>query len=270
MRAGYYSQGSALVQARHAHSTRFGLTPEDTGSVELGGLFAVLGSTAPGAFWLIFHLFSVPALLEECRAEVSALVEEEEEAGVSTIDVTAITNKCPVLLAVFKEVLRYRHISASARVVLEDDITLDGKYRLKKDSMLMIPVSVIHTDPEYWGPTASEFDHRRFLPENIKAISRIAYRPFGGGHVLCPGRHFATTEILAFAALIMLRFDITPTAAGEEWKDVTIDKTSMAQALPTPDDPVRVRIVPREQSRKWRVEVKPNYAAGIAAEDDIS
>lgn len=128
---------------------------------------------------------------------------------------TAVTSRCPVLLATFKEVLRYRHISVSARVVLDDETLLDGKYRLRKDSMLMIPVAVMHTDPESWGPTAAIFDHRRFLPENSNAVPRAAYRPFCGGHVLCPGRHFATTEILAFAALILLRFDITPAAAGE-------------------------------------------------------
>lgn len=145
---------------------------------------------------------------------------------------------------------------------------LDGKYRLKKDSMLMIPVTVIHTDPDSWGPNAAVFDHRRFLPENIKAIPRTAYRPFGGGHVFCPGRHFATTEILAFAALILLRFDITPATTGGKWKDVTIDKTPLTPALPVPDDPVRVHIRPREPSRKWRVElVESDRAVGVAAED---
>ncbi|KAJ4413543.1 hypothetical protein N0V82_008481 [Gnomoniopsis sp. IMI 355080] len=270
IRAGHHKQGSALVQARHTHSSSFGLTPDDIGGAEVGGAFAVLGSTAPAAFWLIYHLFSSPVLLEECRAEVAALVveEEEEQEGVSTIDVTAIKSKCPVLLATFQEVLRYRHISVSARVVLKEDEMLDGKYRLKKDSMLMIPVTVIHTDPDSWGASASVFDHRRFLPENIKAIPRTAYRPFGGGYVFCPGRHFATTEILAFAALIMLRFDITPAAAGGKWRDVTIDKTPLTPALAVPDDPIRVHIRPREPSRKWRVElVESDRAVGIVAED---
>ncbi|CAN8101260.1 unnamed protein product [Discula destructiva] len=266
VRAAHYNQGSALVQARHTHSSSFGLTPEDIGGVEVGGAFAVLGSTASAAFWLIYHLFSAPALLEECKAEVSALVVELD--GVSTIGVMAVKNKCPVLLSAFREVLRFRHISVSAHVVLKDEQLLDGKYRLKIDSMLMIPVAAIHTDPDSWGPTASIFDHRRFIPDNTKAIPKAAYRPFGGGHVLCPGRHFATTEILAFAALVILRFDITPAAAGGKWKDATIEKTPLTPALAVPDDPIRVHIRPREENRQWRVElVGSDRAAGIAAKD---
>lgn len=264
--AGHYKQGSALVQARYTHSTSFGLKPQEVGGIEVSGAFAVLGSTAPAAFWLMHHLFSEPALLDECRAEVSALVVEQD--GVSTIDVTAVKSKCPVLLATLQEVFRFRHIGVSARVVLKEESLLDGKYSLKKDSMLMIPTTIMHTDPDSWGPTVSVFDHRRFLPENIKAIPRTAYRPFGGGHVLCPGRHFVTTEILAFAALVLLRFDITPAADGGKWNDVTFEKTSLTVSLPMPDDPVRVHIRPREPSRKWRVELaESDDAVGIAAED---
>lgn len=267
IRGGHHKEGSALVQARHAHSSSFGLTPEDIGGIEVGGAFSVLGSTAPATFWLIYHLFSAPALLGECRDEVSALVVMEQD-GVSTIDVTAVKSKCPVLLSVFQEVLRYRHISVSARIVLEDEKLSDGKYHLRKNSMLMIPVAVMHTDPDSWGPTAAVFDHRRFLPENTKAVPRTAYRPFGGGHVLCPGRHLATTEILAFAALVMLRFDITLAVAGGSWEDATVEKTPLTIALPVPDDPIRVQIRPREPSMKWRVELgESDRVVGIAAED---
>lgn len=285
-KAGHHEQGSALVQARYQHSSNFGLTPEDIAGAEVGGLFAVIGSTAPACFWLLYHLYSDPALLEECRTEVSALVEDDrQQQDLSTIDITSVKGKCPVLLSTLQEVLRYRHISVSARVVLKDEQILDNKYQLKKGSTLMIPVAVIHSDPEAWGPTASVFNHRRFLPEentgngqegivtrkgdqNKRAIPRrSAYRPFGGGHVLCPGRHFATTEMLAFAALVILRFDITP-ATGRSWKAPTIEQSSAAAAFPAPDDPIPVEISPRDSSRKWRVElVESDRAIGIVGGD---
>jgi cytochrome P450 len=34
-----------------------------------------------------------------------------------------------------------------------------------------------------------------------------AVRPFGGGNTLCPGRFFASNEIMAFVATVMLTFD---------------------------------------------------------------
>lgn len=280
MQARQHEHGSALVQARYQHSSSFGVSPEDIAGVEVGGAFAVLGSTAPACFWVIYHLFSDPVILKECRAEVLALVHDQQ--GVSSIDVTSIKSKCPILLSTLQEVLRFRHISVSARVVLQDEKLLDGKYHLKKGGMLMIPVTVMHSDPESWGQTASVFDHRRFLSTDSKQgipsakgstaspIPRTAYRPFGGGHVLCPGRHFATTEILAFAALVILRFDINPVAGGK-WKDATIEKSSLVAALPTPDDPIRVKISPREQSRAWRVElVESDYAVSVASEDSTT
>lgn len=291
-KAGHHERGSALVQCRYSHSSSFGLSPEDIAGAEVGGLFAVVGSTGPACFWLIYHLFSDPAVLEECRSEVTAIVtastgkqdnvedEDLRQHSYSAIDITSVKSKCPVLLSTLQEVLRFRHISVSARVVLKDDQVVD-KYHLKKDSTLMIPVAVMHSDPASWGPTVSTFDHRRFLPGDIgngqgnntkqggpnKGTPRTAYRPFGGGHVLCPGRHFATTEILAFAALVILRFDIVPTAE-QKWKPATIEQSPMTAALPVPDDPIRVSIRPRDATRKWRVDlVESDHAVGIAAED---
>lgn len=292
--AGHQEEGSALIQCRYQHSMRFGFSNEDTARAEIGGLFAILSSTGPACFWMIYHLVSDPVVLEECRAEISALVgvatdkqetklgdESQEGQNCSTIDITSVKTKCPVLLSTLQEVLRFRHIGVSARMVLEDE-QLDHKYHLRKGSILMMPTPVYHSDTAAWGPTASTFDHRRFLPVDAgvakdpnhskkkglnKAIPRTAYRPFGGGHVLCPGRHFATTEILAFATLLILRFDIVP-VAGQGWKAPTIENSPMVAALPVPDDPIRVEIRPREAGRKWRVKlVGSDQAVGIAAED---
>lgn len=293
---GYYKEGSALVQCRYQHSSSFGLSVEDTARAEIGGLFAVLGSTGPASFWAIYHLFSDPVALEECRAEVEALVIHDDSRGSSTIDVTSVKTQCPVLLSTLQEVLRFRHIGVSARVVLDKDQLLDGKYYLKKGSTLMIPTPVYHSDPQAWGPSVSTFYHRRFVFDDAasnngasnsnsgqknnnskpksgfkkSSVPRASYRPFGEGHTLCPGRHFATTEILAFATLVMLRFEISPGANGRgQWPSrLTIEKSPMVAAFPIPDDHVPVEIRPREPRRKWQVELLgSDQAIGIAVED---
>lgn len=79
-------------------------------------------------------------------ALVQATTEEQGTAGdpdgaqqkVSTIDITSIKTKRPLLLSTLQEVLRFRHIGVSTRTVLQDEQLLDGKYHLKKDSVLMI------------------------------------------------------------------------------------------------------------------------------------
>lgn len=292
LKAGHHEQGSALTQHRYQHNLRFGLTPEDAAGIEVGGLFAVLGNTGPACFWFIYHLLSDSAVLEECRAELEAIVgtdtteqpcadgQSSHQQQYSTIDITAVKDRCPVLLSTLQEVLRYRSITVFARTILEDEQLLDGKYHLQKGSMLMVPLTVLHSDPEAWGPTASVFDHKRFLPGNSsqsqdrsvragKGIPRSSYSPFGGGHVLCPGRHFAMTKLLAFAALLILRFDIQP--EDKKWKCPTIENSSLAGAFPVPDDPIRVQIRPRDPSRQWRVQLmESDHVTGVAKENTES
>lgn len=46
-----------------------------------------------------------------------------------------------------------------------------------------------------------------------------AFRAFGGGKTLCPGRHFASTSIQAFVALLVTQFDIS--AASDDDDDAS-------------------------------------------------
>ncbi|KAI3401439.1 hypothetical protein diail_10873 [Diaporthe ilicicola] len=115
-----------------------------------------------------------------------------------------------------------------------------------------MPNAVIHSDPTLWGPSVGQFNHRGFLKGAKNGESRYpaaAFRGFGGGHVLCPGRHFATTEVLALLALLLVRFDIQPPEGKwiEPEKDNVMDK-----ACPLPKRDVRIELIPKG-SHNWRV-----------------
>ncbi|POS70858.1 hypothetical protein DHEL01_v210747 [Diaporthe helianthi] len=62
----------------------------------------------------------------------------------------------------------------------------------------------------------------------------------GAGHFLCPGRHFSMSEILAFSAIMVLRFDLKPTAG--EWVEPTSDNTPMVSSLHIPDEDIEVEV----------------------------
>ncbi|KAH9895539.1 cytochrome P450 [Xylariomycetidae sp. FL2044] len=261
-------QGSLLVQCRYEHNIGHGLRGRDVAATEVGQMVASLTNSVSAAFWMIYHVFSDPAVLAECRAEVEALV-RTDDAGSPTVDLSEVKSACPVLLSTWQETLRYVHIGIAARVVMED-IVLDNKYLLKKGATVMTVVPVQHTDTSVWGPTATKFDHRRFVREaGKKRTNPAAFRSFGGGSVLCPGRHFVTTEVMSLTALLLLRFDLKPVSKGGKW--VEPRKTyPMTSSMLTPKDPVNIQIVPRDD-RIWRVDFAGSRkGVEIVAEDAAS
>ena len=120
----------------------------------------------------------------------------------------------PILFSTWQEVLRFTSHLPQGRTVLEDTV-LDSRALLTKGATLLIPSGIIHADTATWGPDAATFAPYRFMPDRKKAPS-AAFRGFGGGSLMCPGRHFAATEVLAFVATIVVGFEIVP-RDGKKW-----------------------------------------------------
>lgn len=65
-----------------------------------------------------------------------------------------------------------------------------GKYKIKKNSRIFVPLIATQHDEEYFeNPT--EFNEKRFLPENSKKRPRNAFIPFYSGKRACAGRYIA-------------------------------------------------------------------------------
>ena len=260
-----YLQGSVLVRCRYEHNTVHGLRDRDLAATEIGQMAAQLANSIPAAFWMIYHIFSDPAVLGDCREEVERLMQVDGDGR--HVDLANVKTLCPVLLSTWQETLRYEHVGISARVVMQD-ITID-KYLLKKGATVMTAVPVQHSDPSLWGPTVGIFNHRRFLRTpgaKEKRTNPAAFRSFGGGTVLCPGRHFVTTEVLSFAALLLLRFDIEP-ARGDKWV-MPRKSAPMTTAMPVPRDVVQVRITPRDDQNCHVCFSESNRGFDLVAEDN--
>ncbi|KAJ8125860.1 hypothetical protein O1611_g7778 [Lasiodiplodia mahajangana] len=276
MRRGGYKTASGLVRKRFEHHhDQFGLSIDDVARGELGNTFAVLGNSTPCAFWLLFHIFSDNKVLQDVRDELLALVQESCEDGrdiICSIDLASIRTSCPILLSTFQETLRYRAVNPGPRVLIED-VFLDGRILLKKGSMLMIPAPVQHTSVLAWGNDAGEFDHMRFArkPEpGRRRPNRVAFRAFGGGHILCPGRHFASIEIMALSALMVLQFDITPVGTNK-WVEPICKKSPAQAGFPIPDEDIMVELRPRAPNTKWQVKYSgSDEAIGIVSEDIVA
>ncbi|KAL1860380.1 hypothetical protein Daus18300_009293 [Diaporthe australafricana] len=243
---GGHKTASGLVRKRYEHHVeQFGLGLEDFARGELGNTFAVLGNSTPCALWVLYHIFSDNQVLADVRREVSALVVEDGTS--SSIDLASIKVSCPVLLSTFQETMRYRATNSGPRVVLED-----------------------HTDTLAWGNDADKFDHMRFAQTpgpGQKRPNRVAFRAFGGGHVLCPGRHFASTEIMALAAFLVLQFDVVPVAG--QWIEPTCKNSPVQGSFPIPDEDINVELRARDPSRKWSVTYSGSDEAMAIVSEDI-
>ncbi|KAI1413780.1 cytochrome P450 [Hypoxylon sp. FL1857] len=250
---GGFNEGSTFIQRWVKHFTAQGIPEPDIARFHVGSMFALVANTIPTALWTIYHIVSEPSVLEACREEVSHAVQETE--GVCIIDSDYIKNSCPTLLSTFQEVMRFHGMGNSVRVADEDQM-LDGKYLIKKGGLVMIPTRVQHRLRSVWGDDVDILNHRRFLKRaGANRHNPVAFRGFGGGTTLCPGRHFATTEILLFAAMILLRFDVYP-------------NSSQAEAMEQPDSEIDIELRPRPGADKtWRFLFGSGKEAAFVAED---
>lgn len=261
---GRFHEGSVFIQRWVKHFISQGIPEEDIARFHVGGLFALVANTIPTAFWTVYHVLSDPSVLEECREEVSHAVQEKD--GICTIDSNYVKNSCPTLLSTFQEVMRFHGMGNSVRVADEDQM-LDGKYLIKKGGLIMIPARVQHRMRSIWGDGADVFDPRRFVKKaGVNCPNPVAFRGFGGGTTLCPGRHFATTEILLFAAMILLRFDVYP--VNGRWVTPTTENSSQAEAMEQPDSDIDIELRPRPGAdRTWRFSFGGGKEAALVAED---
>ncbi|KAJ5153098.1 uncharacterized protein N7482_009576 [Penicillium canariense] len=244
---------SDLTAVRLKESTEGGLTMEEYSQLEVGMLIAFVSNTIPAMFWCLFDIYSRPQLLDELRKEVEGNALSVAADGTHNIDLAAIRESCPLLISTFQEVLRTRSNSSPTRLVTTDTLLAD-KYLLKAGNTVNMPSIPIGQRPDVWGKTAGEFDERRFMKpaqsndqSGDKKDSRRAggFLTFGLSPTVCPGRHFASSEILLVVAMVILRYDLAP--VGGVWKEPRKDTTSMVSITGPVLDKFPVNATPRKE-----------------------
>ncbi|KAK3292552.1 cytochrome P450, partial [Chaetomium fimeti] len=210
---------SQIVQQRVALALQHGWTLRAVARSELSFLFAGIVNTATTTFWIVLHLFASASsgtdnLLSTIRSELSSSITPDPQAhNTLTLSLEKLKTSSPALQSLFRECLRQNSDTYSTRLV-KSTTTLPGQagpYHLAANSVVQISGGTIHADPRIWGPDVGEF---RPSPQGPATHHPAAFRAFGGGKTLCPGRHFASTTIQAFAALLVTRFDITAASGG--------------------------------------------------------
>ena len=93
-----------------------------------------------------------------------------------------------------------------------------GGISIAAGARVHIPVFALHRNARLWdNPNA--FDPERFTGDRVKARSRYAFLPFGGGPRICIGAGFATIEAAVILATLVRSFRFAP-LAGHKPKPV--------------------------------------------------
>ncbi|KAJ4288664.1 hypothetical protein N0V90_011901 [Kalmusia sp. IMI 367209] len=283
----HYRTASPMIQKRVQINLKHGLTTQMAGHAELILLFGIIGNAVPTTFWALAHIFSDPDLLSRIREETStAVLCTRSDPGApkeKVISVTQLKANCPLLVSTYRETIRSIANLSSVRLVMHTHtITAPGRrpYLLRQGSMVQIASGVIHALESVWGPNASAFDPERFMSSTgtneqfssssaassateytatalPKGVPSAAYRGFGGGSVICPGRHFAQNEILGFVTLCVHMLDIVDAETGKAFALPVRDDGRIPLSVMKPVEEPQVLIQRRrgEESTIWRLEL---------------
>jgi cytochrome P450 len=260
----YELTGSTLIRAHLACAQKWGFTPNDIANFEISTLFLATTNSVPTSFWQLSYILSSPALLHQIQTEVESIVKREKAADgteEAVMDITLFQSHCPLLVATFHETLRLIDAATSVRAVIEPTTltsSTSSSFSLKSPSVIQLPSGITHSSPSIWGPDASSFNPGRFLPEaknkldkETRRKQKQGYFPFGGGKHLCPGRHFAMMEILAFVAGIVVGFEVR---GMESVPERAFQKLGTAVRKPVADVEVGVRRREGWEGVRWRFE----------------
>lgn len=139
----------------------------------------------------------------------------------------------PLSNASMLESLRmYPPASVMSRQAIQDEML--GEYPIPKGSQVMIPIRAIHYDPK-WYPNPEQFQLERWMEEAHDERPRYSFVPFGGGHRVCIGEHFARLESRVVTTRILQKF--TPESLMDAPPPLKLTITLR------PLEPIRVRLV---------------------------
>lgn len=86
-----------------------------------------------------------------------------------------------------------------------------GDVHLPAGVQLIMPLLLLHRDPNSWGDDAEEFKPERFR-EGVHKAAKKAYFPFGWGPRICIAQNFAMLEAKTAVAMILhsYSFELSP------------------------------------------------------------
>ncbi|KAI9732732.1 MAG: hypothetical protein M1818_007466 [Claussenomyces sp. TS43310] len=242
--------GIRMNWERENLARKYGFTHRGRACSQAGFLFVIIANAAPMATWFIVSIIQSPERLERFRREVYPLL--IPQSGLNPNDLRFDMAKLkanPYVHGLWNEALRLGSASAAARVVSKDT-ELEG-YALKRGSVVLLPVQLLHFDEDVF-PNPEQFIPERWISELPSSATNeereaamqqqrkqaASLRSFGGGTGLCSGRFVAEQEILSTVSTMLLLFDIE---LEDGPKDFKLSPRSIGIMSPAKETKVKLR-----------------------------
>src|SRR5262249_51262629 len=208
--------------------------------------------------WLAYVLGTHPDVEEKLIAEIDGITGGDPDYDLQYDDLMALTYTTQVI----KERMRISPpMPVTIRRSLKDGML--GRYRIRKDDIILVGTLAAQRDPRYWGPDADKFDPDQFAMEKVVDRPRHAYIPFSVGRRQCMAQEvtFMMLRVVLFEVYRRYRLRIAPGA--------TVTKNAVVTTKPTAVPVIRLPREagePRPGSRPAAAAIKPDRSAPSAPE----
>ncbi len=159
--------------------------------------------------WLAYVLATHPDVEQKLIAEIDAITGGDPDYDLQYTDLMALAYTTQVI----KETLRiYPPMPVTIRRSLKDGML--GRYRVRKDDIILVGTLAAQRDPRYWGPQAEVFDPDQFAMEKVVERPRHAFIPFSVGQRQCMAQEvtFMMLRVALFEIYNRYRLRLAPGA----------------------------------------------------------
>ncbi|NXS60233.1 CP3AT protein, partial [Brachypteracias leptosomus] len=194
-------------------------------------VFAGYETTSSTLSYIAYNLATHPDVQQQLQDEIDANLPNKARPTYNAI------MQMEYLDMVVNESLRLFPVGGRIERVCKKTVEING-VTIPKDMVVLIPVYVMHRDPEYW-PEPEEFRPERFSKENKESIDPYTFLPFGAGPRNCIGMRFALLTLKVAVVLLLQNFSF------RTCKDTPIPLVLDTKGFMQPKQPIVLKMVPR-------------------------
>lgn len=214
-------------------TTGYELEPTDEVMAAQAFFFFLAGveTSAITMHFTLLELSSNPKVLSKLHDEIDAVFENDtQELTYNNLE------KLQYLDMVISEAMRkYPPIGNLHRKCTKDAILPTNNLKVKKDTIMVIPIYAIHRDENLF-PDPEKFDPQRFDPNDMK-VKKYSFLGFGEGNRLCLGARYARLQMKIGLVALLRKF----TLAEQSYRKTTFPQSPFA--IRDPDG--KFHLIPR-------------------------